>query len=198
MTFTLKTMRAAISAAALVMALGVTASAQAAALTGAMTLPNWATASTGAGDGFASVTGDNVTLTSSNNFNSGETDFSYLFSKAGKISFDWSYNTDDDGAEYDPASYFINRTQTYLANGGDKSYSGSNTVNLLSGDKFGWTIASEDGQYGSGFLNISNISFAPSAPAPLVGTGLLSALAALAALLALGMTRFARRGNVAA
>jgi len=54
MAYTLKTMRAAVSAAALVIAIGASASAQAAALTGGMTLPNWSTTSTG-GDGYASV-----------------------------------------------------------------------------------------------------------------------------------------------
>jgi len=151
-----KNMRAAVSAAALVMAIGASASAQAAALTGAMTLPNWSTTSTG-GDGYANVTGGAVTLGSSNNFAGGTTNFSYLFSGAGALSFDWSYATTDEGARYDPASYFLNGSRTDLANGGISTASGSNTVDLLAGDNFGWSIASVDGQYGRGILTVSNV-----------------------------------------
>jgi len=71
--------------------------------------------------------------------------------------------------------------------------SGSNTVNLLAGDTFGWSIASGDGAFGSGTLTVSNVSFAsagPAAPAPLAGAGLLSAFAAL---MALAMTRLLGR-----
>jgi hypothetical protein len=87
MAYTLKTMRAAVSAAALVIAIGASASAQAAALTGGMTLPNWSTTTIG-GNGYASVIGDTVTLVSSNNRRNGTTNFSYLFSGAGALSFD--------------------------------------------------------------------------------------------------------------
>ncbi len=56
-----------------------------------------------------------------------------------------------------------------------------------------------DGSYTGTPSNFNPVSMTlrigPAAPAPLVGGGLLSALAAL---LALGMTRFARRGNVLA
>jgi len=180
------------------MVLGASASAQAAALTGTMALPNWSTSSIDVGDGHASVTGDNVTLVSSNNHFAGQTDFWHVFSGAGALSFDWSYTTQDDAAYYDPASYFLNGSRTDLASGGERKGSGSATVNLLASDTFGWTIASTDGFFGPGSLTVSNVSFAstsPAAPAPLAGTGLLSALAALAAL---AMSRlFGRKTQVA-
>jgi hypothetical protein len=66
---------------------------------------------------------------------------------------------------------------------------------LLAGDNFGWSIFSVDGRFGRGYLTVSNVSFGPAAPAPLAGAGLLSALAALAAL---AMTRLlGRKGQLA-
>ena len=197
MAFKWNGIRATAGAVALAMVLAIGAPAQAATnFSGDMALPTWSTTNFGAGDGSVNVSPSEViTLTSSNNGHSGQTEFSHFISDyTGSLSFDWSYSSADNDSMYDPAYYFQNiggiSNLVYLENSGALSSSGTATLNLVRGDTFGWGIASLDGCCGAGQLSINNVSYAPRAPAPLVGSGLLSALAAL---LGLGATRLGRR-----
>jgi hypothetical protein len=163
-----KSMRAAVAAGALVLALGAGASAQASTtnLAGDMALNTWSTSTDAGSGGYVTKkrSGD-IALTSSDNGNNGNTDFFHAITgTGGTLSFDWAYTTNDDAARYDPASYFINGLVTTLADGGDRNLYGSQSLALLAGDTFGWRIYSLDGGGGASVLSVNNILFTANPP----------------------------------
>ncbi|WP_416908651.1 MAG: YDG domain-containing protein [Polymorphobacter sp.] len=71
----------------------------------------------------------------------------------------WSYSTSDDGPNYDPAFYFINGDSFDLTDpNASNMQSGLLSLDLISGDIFGFYINNTDGCCGAGNLTISNLS----------------------------------------
>ncbi len=141
---------------------------------------NW-TQSIG-GDGSINTSGapGSIVLNGSNN-NSGaqqNVDFTITAPAAGIVSFDWSFDTSDSRAYWDPFGYLVNGNFTELSNPNVKAQSGSSTFSVLQGDVFGFRQASRDSQNGRGSTTISNFNGpAPAPPSsvpgplPLLGAG---------------------------
>ena len=96
------------------------------------------------------------------------TDFTIAAPSPGTVSFDWSYDTEDD-PEWDPFGYLLNGSFTQLTdNGGSNVQSGTASFSVLAGDVFGLRQNSEDSDYGRASTTISNFNGPlPSVPGPL-------------------------------
>ena len=128
---------------------------------GAYEVSNWtATFLNSDGSVDTSMAPTSVTLTGGNNQSEdfGETLFSIVAPTSTSLFFNWTYKTNDDGAQFDPAGYIINGTQFQLSP--DFSWpgvgaSGVSTVNLNSGDYFGFYVDTWDNEFGSASLQVS-------------------------------------------
>jgi hypothetical protein len=86
------------------------------------------------------------------------------------VSFDWSYWTSD-GAFYDRAQMLLDESWIDLAIWNQAGYnplqqSGSQSVYIAAGGIFGFRILSTDSCCGSGFLQVSNTTWAVGSPTP--------------------------------
>ncbi len=118
------------------------------------------------GDGTASVSGtDNATLTLVGpNTGSGEpgaTDLTAILPASGTLTFKWSYSSLDTPGG-DAAEFFVNDTLTLLSDtSGD---SGSETLSVTRGDRFGFEVNSVDNLNEPGILTVTNL-VVPQVPA---------------------------------
>ena len=129
---------------------------------GAYGVSNWTTTfinSDGSVD--TSMAPASVTLTGGNNQSEdfGETLFSIVAPTSTTLVFNWTYKTFDCcGAMFDPAGYILNGAQFQLSPGSSVpglGASGVSTVDLNSGDNFGFYVDTWDNGYGSASLQVS-------------------------------------------
>jgi hypothetical protein len=123
------------------------------------------------GDGSIDTNGApaSIILKSANDGNGYQnTDFTITAPAPGTVSFDWSYDTEDD-PEWDPFGYLLNGSFTQLTdNGGSNVQSGTASFSVLAVDVFGLRQNSEDSDYGRASTTISNFNGPlPSVPGPL-------------------------------
>ncbi|MCH7614155.1 MAG: PEP-CTERM sorting domain-containing protein [Nitrospinae bacterium] len=145
---------------------------------------NW-TATT-SGDGVIDTSGapGSISMTSNNAGGSNlNQDFTIALFANGVVEFDWDFSTNDqDGPFFDPFGYLLNTTffQLTLDNGA-VNQSGSESINVIIGDVFGFRAHSTDGIIGEATTVISKFSGPLSSgthslPEPstmiLLGTGL--------------------------
>ncbi|WP_341325285.1 PEP-CTERM sorting domain-containing protein [Methylotuvimicrobium sp. KM2] len=120
-------------------------------------------------------------------------DFTIIADATGMLSFDWSYETNDNSPAYDPLFFLHNGTEHGLSgNTGPKTQTGFFEFSVQIGDVFGFRQASVDSLFGSAQSTISNFSAPtplPSLPIPEPG-----ALAMLGIALA-GFNFFRRHRN---
>jgi hypothetical protein len=104
------------------------------------------------------------------------------FAAAASITFDWRYQTfDDGGALFDPGGYVLNGVRTPLSGVSEPGEieSGRTTVAVGAGDTFGWYVESFDSEFGRGELDVSVEAVPEPAPARLMAAagGLVAAMA---------------------
>jgi len=113
---------------------------------------NW-TIDTNGGGGSVDVSGApaNVSMLSSDNGNTGDTEFCIAVPADGAIAFEWSYITNDiSGSFWDPFGYTVNGVFVQLTiDGVTDPQSGLSMVNLSAGDEFCFVQATVDGVLGS-------------------------------------------------
>jgi hypothetical protein len=128
---------------------------------GAYGVSNWTTTFTNSdGSVDTSMAPVSVTLTGGDNQsgNFGETLFSIVAPTSTSLVFSWTYNSLDFGAQFDPAGYIINGTQFQLSPSWSLPQvgaSGVSTVDLTSGDNFGFYVDTSDNLSGSASLQVS-------------------------------------------
>ena len=84
-------------------------------------------------------------------------------SRAGTVSFDWSFSSFQNQIGDDSASYFINSTFTTLATGNGSVQSSSSPVllTLTEGDTFGFRASTLTNTGGEGIFTITNFNATP-------------------------------------
>lgn len=89
------------------------------------------------------------------------TDLIVAVPTGGSISFDWSYDSNDDPG-FDAGLYFSTGSGfVFLSDTGGTSGSVSG-VTVLSGDLFAFSIESADGLFGPGVLTVTNFNYVPA------------------------------------
>ena len=143
--------RNAVRAAAIVAALAFSAGAHA----------GYAFSNDNGGDGTLSGAFPSFTITGSDNGVDAGFDnvASYVqtFSAAASITFDWRYQTlDEGGGAFDPGGYVLDGVETPLSGfgGPGDGNSGRTTVTVEAGDTFGWYVESLDSEFGAGMLAV--------------------------------------------
>lgn len=142
---------------------------------------NWQTTITAGSDASIDLTNapNSITLIGGDNANSGPDlfatiDFTISADATGMLSFNWSYETTDESAEWDPLFFLHNDIEYALsADGGSLAQTGFFEFNVQLGDIFGFRQASLDSLFGSAQSTISNFS----APVPLPGALVLFGIA---------------------
>lgn len=142
---------------------------------------NWQTTTTPGSDASIDLSNapNSITLIGGDNADGGldlfaTIDFTISADATGILSFNWSYETTDESAEWDPLFFLHNGTEHALSvNIGSLSQSGFFEFNVQFGDVFGFRQASVDSQYGAAQSTISNFS----APVPLPGALVLFGIA---------------------
>ena len=152
---------------------------------------NWTTTLSPLSDGSVDTTNapNDITITGPNN---GQVPsfINYTISapSSGTVSFDWLYNTIDSPGG-DSFGYLINGVQTQLTDDQATLPSGSSSISVVSGDIFGFYVASTDGDFGAGIATVSNFS-GPGSPG---STDVPAPAAVLGVLAAFGWSRKLRR-----
>jgi hypothetical protein len=82
----------------------------------------------------------------------GETDFTGISPAAGILTFDWTYNSADQPG-FDAAGYFLDGGMIQLANSDNKS--GTISIQLASGERYGWWVTTQDNTGEPGVLGVS-------------------------------------------
>ncbi|MGY6588297.1 MAG: choice-of-anchor D domain-containing protein [Wenzhouxiangella sp.] len=90
----------------------------------------------------------------------GNTDFVVEIPVDGTLSFDWGYQSDDEG-QFDRGGYVLNGDFTVLAfnNSQVPYFEGSREIEVREGDVFAFRVNTSDGRFGEGVLGITNFSF---------------------------------------
>jgi len=111
---------------------------------------NW-TINLNGGGGSVDVSGapTDISLTSSDNGNSGNTEFCITVPADGAIAFDWSYTTNDANATWDAFGYSVDGTFVQLTADISAPQSGSTMVMLSAGQEFCFDQQTFDGFFGS-------------------------------------------------
>ena len=93
----------------------------------------------------------------------------YVIPFDGTLTFDWSYTTDDISATWDPFGYFFDASNTFLTLGaiqggitqltqdGVGAQTGTASVQVQAGDLFSFMIYTQDGLFGAGSVDITNM-----------------------------------------
>jgi hypothetical protein len=123
---------------------------------------NWTTTLTNS-DGAVDTSSapDFITMLGGDNGSNGpgEILFSMIAPKNDSFAFNWTYLTfDSDGAAFDPAGYEIDGVKTQLSPSSSESGflgTGVTTVNLATGDSFGFYVDSTDNNLGRAILQVS-------------------------------------------
>jgi hypothetical protein len=140
------------------------------------------------GDGALSGAFPSFTITGSDNGVDAGFDniASYVqtFAVASSVTFDWSYQTlDEGGGAFDPGGYVLDGVETPLSGfgGPGDGNSGQTTVAVNAGDTFGWYVESLDSEFGAGVLTV-NVEAVPEPSSAGLLTVAIGALAAFAGL----------------
>ncbi|MGY6630918.1 MAG: choice-of-anchor D domain-containing protein [Wenzhouxiangella sp.] len=90
----------------------------------------------------------------------GDTDFRIQIPVDGTLSFDWGYQSDDEG-QFDRGGYVLNDDFTVLAfnNSQVPYFEGSREIAVSEGDVFAFRVNTTDGRFGEGILGVTNFSF---------------------------------------
>lgn len=157
-------------------------------ISGVVHADTYSLANSNGGDGYIVGSAPSFQLYGANNgAATNYTTYTTTASAAEVVSFSWSYTTYDCcGSVWDPAGYVLNGVYTQLSTNSDIQgqfdTSGTKTLNLLTGDKFGFYVYSPDSIQGRGELAVNMTTAAPT-PEPgsllLIGTGLLGAAGAV-------------------
>ncbi|MFM2226811.1 MAG: hypothetical protein RL664_154 [Bacteroidota bacterium] len=83
---------------------------------------------------------------------------SFVVPQDATYTFDWSYSTTDESAEWDPAYYINNVLIPLTVDEVAENQSGSISVAVTAGSTFGFSVVSVDGTEGSATLIITNFS----------------------------------------
>jgi len=83
-------------------------------------------------------------------------EFTIVAAADGTFSFNWSYETNDSEASWDPASYFLNGKVQLTDDLGALTQSGFTSVLVSKDDVIGFRIESSDNQFGNATLTITN------------------------------------------
>jgi hypothetical protein len=108
----------------------------------------------------------------------GATDYTIAAVADGTLSFDWSYSTLEVDPVFDPFLFLLNGNTQLSDNDGGSTQSGSFSTSLLSGETFGFQIATSDNLFGAANVTISNFDITP-VPfefSPVLGVGVLGGL----------------------
>ena len=122
---------------------------------------NWTFTNNNA-DGFVNLdeAPGRISLTGGNNESgSGTTDYTITAPGSGTVSFNWDYSTNDvDGPAYDPLIRLVNETETQLSDdsGPSNSQLGSDSFPVITGDTFGFRIATTDNSAGAAFATFTD------------------------------------------
>lgn len=100
-----------------------------------------------------------VSMTSSNDLNGGNVDFTIAAAASGLVSFNWNYATNDVSSAFDSFGYILGGSYFDLSSPTVRtSQSGTGQFSVASGDIFGFRMNSSDGCCGSATANISSFS----------------------------------------
>ena len=142
---------------------------------------NWTTTLSPLSDGSVDTTNapNDITITGPNNLQ-GPSFINYTIKApgSGSVSFDWLYSTADFPGG-DSFGYLINGVRTQLTDDPNTLPTGT-AFSVVSGDIFGFYVASTDGNFGAGIATVSNFSGPGSrgstdVPAPAAVLGVLAA-----------------------
>jgi hypothetical protein len=112
-------------------------------------------------EGSVSIVSDTAfDLTGGNSGNEGTSSLRGIADSNFAVSGSWSYLTSDlDGANWDPAGYFVNNDLFQLTDSeGNDDQSGMFSFDVLAGDQFGFYVFTTDGDFGAATFSVSNLS----------------------------------------
>lgn len=158
--FSKSTVLAGVTAALLGFSVSAAAVAPTIDFTGDYAVANWIQSP---GDGLIDLTGapTSVTLTSGNLGHPSVTNFTIAASTASTVSFNWTYSTSDDPT-FDPASFLKGVISLPLSNdAGPNFQSGFYSSPVATGQVFGFSVVSLDGQFGPATLTITDFKVSP-------------------------------------
>jgi len=150
---------------------------------GAYEPDNWTLTNSNAdGNVNTALAPNSITLTGGDNGgddggdNSGTTDYTIAAVADGTLSFAWNYTSlDQDGPQFDPFLFLLNGTTQLSDDGGGSTQLGNFSISLLTGETFGFRIATVNNLRGGANVTISNFDITP-VPfefSPVLGLGVL-------------------------
>jgi hypothetical protein len=136
---------------------------QSACSTGNVFVPDWGySVSAPGGVGITQSSSNSIGLSGPNPGSGNGSTWGYylanLPSWVTKVSFNWSYYTND-SVGYDPGYFFANGSWQYLANSANSGTVTNYAINPVADRRFGPGVNATDSCCGSGFLTLSNIVF---------------------------------------
>ncbi|MBB3193165.1 PEP-CTERM sorting domain-containing protein [Roseateles terrae] len=138
-----------------------------AALTGDYDNSHWTTINTHGGNGSILAMPDTVTMTSSDfsliDATPVESWLSYglTVTRDTQLAFDWHYETQDMSSSFDVFGYTLNGVFTPLSQEGLsflETQGGRQSLNLIAGSSFAWSLRSVDSEGGSAIVHLSGLS----------------------------------------
>jgi hypothetical protein len=158
---------------------------------------NWITTLSPASDGSVDTSNapTDITITGPNNLQAlSYVNYTIGAPSSGTVSFDWLYNTIDSPG-VDSFGYLINGVQTQLTDDQTTLPSGISSFSVVSGDIFGFYVASTDGDFSAGIATVYNFN-GPRSQSNAGSTDVPAPAAVLGVLAAFGWSRKLRRRSL--